>query len=286
MEMMTGRRAITHATDRNNGEKDDKDDEAQYAEMSAQDATAMYDDAGASSAARTLTPFNEPPRTTNPAGQGAQARAVGQTAGTATSAHAQSLAQLSTTNATAQQLGATNAAVQTADPTTVIPVEPGYTANAPPGSTITLGTSTLETSTQMDVNRGFIGVNGASTTVKNAVGPVTINVGSTATSLTKCYEGSTLIRAGTRHTATSSPITLTQYGQTAVLVQLVSGSATVTGTGTHTAEVITPPRHIATVTVGAAGASVTNIKGTATITITPTPSSSRASGGRHRRQAD
>ena len=71
--------------------------------------------------------------------------------------------------------------MQTADPTTVIPVEPGYTANAPPGSTITLGTSTLETSTQMDVNRGFIGVNGASTTVKNAVGPVTINVGSTAT---------------------------------------------------------------------------------------------------------
>jgi PPE-repeat protein len=264
MGMMTGDRLITHSTDPNNDEKDDNDDEAQYAEMSAQDATAMYDDAGASSAAPTLTPFNEAPQTANPAGQGAQARAVGETEGTDIYL---------------------DAAGVPADPTTVIPVEPGYTGTAPPCSTITLGTSTLGTSTQMDVNRGVIAVNGASTTVKNAVGPVTINVGSTATSLTKCYEGTTLIRAGTRLTATSSPITLTQYGHTAVLIQLVSGSATVTGTGTHTAQVITPPRHIATTTVGAAGASVTNIKGTATITIT-TPSSSTASGGRHRRQAD
>jgi PPE-repeat protein len=50
--------------------------EAQYAEMWAQDAAAMYGYAGASAAATTVTPFNPPPPTTNPAGTGTQAAAV------------------------------------------------------------------------------------------------------------------------------------------------------------------------------------------------------------------
>src|ERR1700742_4851565 len=45
--------------------------EVQYAEMWAQDATAMYGYAGSGATASTLTPFAEPPPTTNPAGQGA-----------------------------------------------------------------------------------------------------------------------------------------------------------------------------------------------------------------------
>jgi PPE-repeat protein len=45
--------------------------EVQYAEMWAQDATAMYGYAGSAATASTLTPFNPPPPTTNPAGQGA-----------------------------------------------------------------------------------------------------------------------------------------------------------------------------------------------------------------------
>jgi PPE-repeat protein len=56
--------------------------EAHYAEMWAQDATAMYGYAGASAAASTVTPFTPPPQTTNPAGVGAQATAVGQAAST------------------------------------------------------------------------------------------------------------------------------------------------------------------------------------------------------------
>jgi PPE-repeat protein len=56
--------------------------EAHYAEMWAQDTTAMYGYAGASAAASTLTPFTPPPQTTNAAGLGAQASAVGQAAGT------------------------------------------------------------------------------------------------------------------------------------------------------------------------------------------------------------
>jgi PPE-repeat protein len=50
--------------------------EAQYAEMWAQDAAAMYGYAGASAAATTVTPFNPPPQTTNPAATGTQGAAV------------------------------------------------------------------------------------------------------------------------------------------------------------------------------------------------------------------
>ncbi len=55
--------------------------EAQYAEMWAQDAAAMYDYAGASSAASTLTPFTMAAESANPAGLGAQASAVAQAVG-------------------------------------------------------------------------------------------------------------------------------------------------------------------------------------------------------------
>jgi PPE-repeat protein len=56
--------------------------EAQYAEMWAQDAGAMYGYAGASAAATTVTPFNPPPQTTNPAGTSTQSAAVAQAAAT------------------------------------------------------------------------------------------------------------------------------------------------------------------------------------------------------------
>jgi PPE-repeat protein len=52
--------------------------EAQYAEMWAQDAAAMYGYAGSSAAASTLTPFTSPPPTTNPAGATDQAASAGQ----------------------------------------------------------------------------------------------------------------------------------------------------------------------------------------------------------------
>lgn len=52
--------------------------EAQYAEMWAQDAAAMYGYATTSAAARQLTPFSSPQQTTNPAGLAAQNAAVTQ----------------------------------------------------------------------------------------------------------------------------------------------------------------------------------------------------------------
>jgi PPE-repeat protein len=56
--------------------------EAQYAEMWAHDATAMYGYAGTSAAATTLTSFATPPQTTNPGGVGNQAAAANQATGT------------------------------------------------------------------------------------------------------------------------------------------------------------------------------------------------------------
>jgi PPE-repeat protein len=55
--------------------------EAQYAEMWAQDAVAMYGYAGSSAAASQLTPFTEPPETTDPSGSVSQSAAVAQAVG-------------------------------------------------------------------------------------------------------------------------------------------------------------------------------------------------------------
>jgi PPE-repeat protein len=68
--------------------------EAQYAEMWAQDAGAMYGYAGASAAATTVTPFNPPPQTTNPAGTGTQAAAAAQAAASPAGAAQNALSQV------------------------------------------------------------------------------------------------------------------------------------------------------------------------------------------------
>jgi PPE-repeat protein len=57
--------------------------EAQYAEMWAQDAAAMYGYAGASASASHLTPFAAPQQTTDPGGLTAQSAAVSQAAASA-----------------------------------------------------------------------------------------------------------------------------------------------------------------------------------------------------------
>jgi PPE-repeat protein len=56
--------------------------EAEYSEMWAQDATAMYNYAASSATASAFKAFTSPPRTTNPSGLAARAGAVGQAAGT------------------------------------------------------------------------------------------------------------------------------------------------------------------------------------------------------------
>jgi PPE-repeat protein len=63
--------------------------EAEYSEMWAQDATAMYNYAASSASASAFTTFTSPPPTTNPGGLAGQAGAAAQTAGTAAGTKAQ-----------------------------------------------------------------------------------------------------------------------------------------------------------------------------------------------------
>lgn len=63
--------------------------EAQYEQMWAQDAAAMYNYAASSSAATSLSQFGRPPQTTSPSAQPAQAAAVAQATGNAAAGKAQ-----------------------------------------------------------------------------------------------------------------------------------------------------------------------------------------------------
>jgi PPE-repeat protein len=71
--------------------------EAQYGEMWAQDAAAMYGYAANSAAASTLAPFAPPQQTTKLAGQAGQAAAVAHAVRTAAGNHAQILSRLTST---------------------------------------------------------------------------------------------------------------------------------------------------------------------------------------------
>jgi PPE-repeat protein len=68
--------------------------EADYAEMWAQDAAAMYGYASSSASATTLSPFTEPPQTTTSTGLADQAAAMGQTAGTSAGTAQSNLASI------------------------------------------------------------------------------------------------------------------------------------------------------------------------------------------------
>lgn len=68
--------------------------EAQYLEIWAQDATAMYGYAGASAAASMLPPFDPAAPTTSPGGLAAQGAAVAQAVGTSAAADTQELSAL------------------------------------------------------------------------------------------------------------------------------------------------------------------------------------------------
>ena len=65
--------------------------EAQYAEMWAQDAAAMYGYAGVSASATTLTQFTPPPQSINPGGLGGKAAALAQALGTSAATNTQTL---------------------------------------------------------------------------------------------------------------------------------------------------------------------------------------------------
>ncbi len=92
--------------------------EAQYADMWAQDAAAMYGYAGQSAAAAQVTLFTSPPHTTDPSGSTAQSATVAQTAATSVGTGAQSaLAQpMSAAPSALQALAVPTAPVQSSLP--------------------------------------------------------------------------------------------------------------------------------------------------------------------------
>jgi PPE-repeat protein len=91
--------------------------EADYTEMWAQDAAAMYGYVGSSAAASQLTPFNEPPKTTNDSGTATQAEAVAQSN---TVSGTNAAAQLNAAMQPAAQL-VNAAAAPAADPPLTVP---------------------------------------------------------------------------------------------------------------------------------------------------------------------
>ncbi|ETZ72602.1 PPE family protein [Mycobacterium sp. MAC_080597_8934] len=88
--------------------------EAHYMEMWAQDAAAMYAYAASSASAAQLTPFTEPPRTTNESAGPLQSAAVAQSAAQSGSNTAAHLSQLSATAQPAAQAAGNAASTTTA----------------------------------------------------------------------------------------------------------------------------------------------------------------------------
>jgi len=110
--------------------------EVHYAEMWAQDATAMYGYAGSAAVASTLTPFNPPPPTTNPAGGAQQAAAAAQSSTSGGS-------QLMSAIPQALQGLATSAAAAPADPVSDLlsAISPALTLLAIPIGATSIGSS-------------------------------------------------------------------------------------------------------------------------------------------------
>jgi PPE-repeat protein len=95
--------------------------EAQYGEMWAQDAAAMYGYADASAAATTVTPFTVPAATTNPRGLAGQAAAAAQAAGTSAGTSAQTTVSQLTSAVPAALQGLASPAASTSSSTSGLP---------------------------------------------------------------------------------------------------------------------------------------------------------------------
>ncbi|SRX95253.1 PPE family protein PPE27 [Mycobacterium tuberculosis H37Rv] [Mycobacterium shimoidei] len=106
--------------------------EAQYAEMWAQDAAAMYGYASAAASASNVTPFEAPPQTTNPAGDAGQAAAIAKAAATPAGDSAQTAATATTQLSSA---GAVSAQQVSASPVTAGSSSPWSSLLPPPAGT-------------------------------------------------------------------------------------------------------------------------------------------------------
>ncbi|MFZ0714603.1 PPE family protein [Mycobacterium sp.] len=196
--------------------------EADYVEMWAQDATAMYGYAGASSAASALTPFTTPLESTNPSGVAGMAAAVTQAAGTSAGTGAQTVAPLS------------SAAVPGALPGFASTVASSSTSTSPLSSLTTLTSSSALTSgtslasgAASSVSMATSGVSmlGSAGSLMNTFGPATTafsrgfqisgsatstGVGSGAGALSSPGIGGTSVTATAGRAASLGPLSVPQ----------------------------------------------------------------------------
>jgi PPE-repeat protein len=169
--------------------------EAHYAEMWAQDATAMFAYAGSSATASGVTPFTQPPQTTNPAAAGGQAAAVAHAVGSAAGGHAQTLMSTAPQliSAVPQSLQSLASPVSVADPPSLVsllgsltgPFSPfqlvgpgltGYLFSSEPTGLVSVGGSVAELSQKVSA----LPAAGSGELLQGGLGSGTRVVGSTA----------------------------------------------------------------------------------------------------------
>ena len=111
--------------------------EAQYGQMWAQDAAAMYGYAGQSASAAQVTPFATPAATTNPGGTATQSAAVSQATATSAASSSQSILQQLTSSMPSSLQSLASPAATSAATTTTTPFQDLYS--------FLFGTTTLAT---------------------------------------------------------------------------------------------------------------------------------------------
>jgi PPE-repeat protein len=137
--------------------------EADYGEMWAQDAAAMYGYAGASSAAAALTPFTTPLETTNSSGFAGMAAAVTQAAGTSVGTGAQTVAPLSSAAVPAALPGFASTMASSSTSTSSLS-----------SSAVTSGTSLVSgAATSASMAASGVSTLGSAGSLMNAFGPAT-----------------------------------------------------------------------------------------------------------------
>jgi PPE-repeat protein len=144
--------------------------EAQYVEMWAQDAAAMYGYAGASSAASTLTAFTIPLQTTNPGGSAGLAAAVTQAAGTSAGTGVQTVSPLTSalsTPLTSAAIPATLSSSSTSPLSSLTTLTSSSTA-------LTSGTSLVSgTASAASMSTSGISMLGSASSLMNSFGSAT-----------------------------------------------------------------------------------------------------------------
>lgn len=231
--------------------------EAQYGEMWVQDATAMYTYAADATTVSTLESFDEPPQTTNSAGQADQARAMAQSAGNLTSARTQSLVQQAAANTTGP------GGIDYTPPAALDPsIPPGTSANVPPLSIISVGTNT-----HMIVDAGSVTMFPG-----NAIGGfgVTATAGSTITlnpgSIFLAGPGWGIPIGPFSVPVGSAPVTLTANP---ILAPVAVGTLNVGSVTLFPGTSIITVNNTATGIAGFTGATLTNVAGT--VSYIPSP---------------